>query len=366
MKWRNSINKPGSARMIFGSINNITLLAAIVVFITFFTFGSIQYKNFFALQTICNILMDNSHLLIVAFAETLVLVSGGIDLSVGALLAFEFTTAAHLLTNQNAPILLVVLVMLGIGLAIGALNGYLISFKGFQPFIATLSTQFLTRGACYMISTDTIAISNPAILKLSTFKLRFPGGYVTFGVIVAVFMMIVYYILTNKTKFGRSVYAIGGNEVSAEMMGIRVKRTRMLVYVISSVTTSIASMVFGVYILSSFGLHAGTLHLDAVSAAVIGGTLTTGGVGSIIGTLFGVMTTGTIQTIITFQGTLTSGWSKITIALLLLTFILLQRFIVHQRERNLQSKPVSIISEQAQTTVKEGVEKEKQNDSFAV
>ena len=312
-KMRNDRRPP---KNLFGSINNITLIAAIVVFIGFFMFGSIKYRNFFAVQTICNILMDNSHLLIVALGETLVLVSGGIDLSVGALLAFEFTTAAHLITNRGAPVIVAVLAMLGIGFLIGCLNGYLISYKGFQPFIATLSTQFLSRGACYMISTDTIAIGHPAILRLSTFKVRFPGGYITFGVIVAFVMMVVYYILTKKSKFGRSIYAIGGNEVSAEMMGIRVRRNKMIVYIISSLTASIASIVFGVYILSSYGLHAGTLHLDAVSAAVIGGTLTTGGVGNIIGTLFGVMTTGTIQTIITFQGTLTSGWSKITIALL--------------------------------------------------
>lgn len=323
---------------IFGNINNVTMLVAILVFFGFFLFGSIKFKNFFAMQTIYNILMDNSHLLIVAMAETLVLVSGGIDLSVGSLVAFNFTLAAHMLTNMNMPVPVVVIVMLLMGALVGTLNGYLISYKGFQPFIATLSTQFLTRGACYMISTNTIVISNPFVLKLSIFKLRLPGGYVTFGVIVAAIVLIAFYILTRKTQFGRNVYAIGGNEVSANMMGIRVQRTRMLVYTISGVTTAIASIVFAVYILSSYGLHAQTLHLDAVSSAVIGGTLTTGGVGSVIGTLFGVLTNGIIQVLITFQGTMTSGWSKITIALLLLVFILLQRAIVSYREKSMVSK----------------------------
>lgn len=327
------------------NINKITLSVAILVFLLFFAFGSIRYKNFFAAQTIYNILMDNSHLLIVSFAETLVLVSGGIDLSVGALIAFNFTAAAHLLTNMNAPILLVVLIVLAIGFLIGTLNGYLISYKGFQPFIATLSTQFLMRGACYMISTNTIVISNPEILKLSIFKLRLPGGFITFGVIVSMIMLVIYYIITKYTKFGRNVYAVGGNEVSAEMMGVRVKRTRLQVYMLSGITTSIASIVFAIYILSSYGLHAQTLHLDAVSSAVIGGTLTTGGVGNVVGTLFGVMTNGIIQTLITFQGTMTSGWSKITIALLLLIFILLQRFIVYYRERNLKSLQVKALNE---------------------
>lgn len=327
------------------NINKITLSVAILVFLLFFAFGSIRYKNFFAAQTIYNILMDNSHLLIVALAETLVLVSGGIDLSVGALIAFNFTTAAHMLTNMNAPILLVVLIVLSIGFLIGALNGYLISYKGFQPFIATLSTQFLMRGACYMISTNTIVISNPEIVKLSIFKLRLPGGFITFGVIVSMIMLGLYYIMSRYTKFGRNVYAVGGNEISAEMMGVRVKRTRFQVYILSGITTSIASIVFAVYILSSYGLHAQTLHLDAVSSAVIGGTLTTGGVGSVVGTLFGVMTNGIIQTLITFQGTMTSGWSKITIALLLLIFILLQRFIIYYRERNLKSLKVKAINE---------------------
>ncbi len=344
MKLRNLLQKKKSVSFFnMGSINNITLIAAVAVFIMFFAFGSIQYKNFFALQTICNVLMDNSHLLIVALAETLVLISGGIDLSVGAMIAFNFTAAAHMLTNMGLPLIVIIIIMLAAGTAVGALNGYLISYKGFQPFIVTLATQFLARGACYMISTDTIVISRPVILKLAVFKLRFPGGYVTFGVLVALAMLIVFYFLTRKTKFGRNVYALGGNETSAEMLGIRVKKTRMCTYIISGVATSIASMVFAVNILSSYGLHAQSLHLDAVSAAVIGGTLTTGGVGSVIGTLFGVLTTGIIQTIITFQGTLTSGWSKITIAALLLTFILLQRFIVWQRNRNMKTKSVSMI-----------------------
>lgn len=345
MKLRKIFQKKKNGPLFnMGSINNITLFAAIAIFVIFFAFGSIRYKNFFAIQTICNVLMDNSHLLIVALAETLVLISGGIDLSVGAMIAFNFTAAAYMLTIMNLPIIVVVIVMLLVGVAIGSLNGYLISYKGFQPFIATLATQFLARGACYMISTNTIVINRPAILRLAVFKLRFPGGYVTFGVLVALSMLVIFYFLTKKTKFGRNVYALGGNEVSAEMLGIRVKKTKMRVYIVSSVATSIASMVFAVNILSSYGLHAQSLHMDAVSAAVIGGTLTTGGVGSVIGTLFGVLTTGIIQTIITFQGTLTSGWSKITIAMLLLIFILLQRFIVWQRERNLKAKSVKMIN----------------------
>lgn len=344
MKTHNSLFQTGKG--FFRNINRITLSVAILIFFLFFAFGSIRYKNFFAMQTIYNILMDNSHLLIVSFAETLVLVSGGIDLSVGALLAFNFTISAHMLTNMHAPVLLTVIVVLVIGLLIGSLNGYLIAYKGFQPFIATLSTQFLMRGACYMVSTGTIVISNPEILKLSIFKLRLPGGYISFGVIVALVMFILYLFLTKRTKFGRNVYAIGGNEISADMMGIRVKRTRMQVYMVSGVTASIASIVFAVYILSSYGLHAQNLHLDAVSSAVIGGTLTTGGVGSVVGTLFGVLTNGIIQTLITFQGTMTSGWSKITIAVLLLIFILLQRLIVSYRERNMKSLPVNLIKEE--------------------
>ena len=344
MKKRNFLKQ--SAAGFFRNINNVTLAVAILVFFIFFAFGSIRYKNFFAMQTIYNILMDNSHLLIVSLAQTLVLVSGGIDLSVGALLAFNFTAAAHLLTNMQAPVFLVVLIVIGVGVLVGALNGYLIAYKGFQPFIATLSTQFLMRGACYMVSTDTIVISNPEILKLSIFKLRLPGGYVTFGVIVAAIMFVAYCFITKKSKFGRNVYAVGGNEVSADMMGIRIKRTRLQVYMLSGLTTAIASIVFAVYILSSYGLHAQTLHLDAVSSAVIGGTLTTGGVGNVVGTLFGVLTNGIIQTLITFLGTMTSGWSKITIAVLLLIFILLQRLIVAYRERNMKSRPVKSLSEE--------------------
>jgi simple sugar transport system permease protein len=121
------------------------------------------------------------------------------------------------------------------------------------------------------------------------------------------------------------VYAIGGSEQSALLMGLSVPRTKVLVYTFSGLCSALAGVVFTFYMLSGYGLHAGGMEMDAISATVIGGTLLTGGFGNVVGTMFGVLIYGTIQTLIMFQGTLSSWWTKIVMGLLLLVFCLLQK-----------------------------------------
>ncbi|MDR1626921.1 MAG: sugar ABC transporter permease YjfF [Spirochaetia bacterium] len=322
---------------------NITFVVAILLFIVFFGLGSVLFKNFFSLQVLCNLLIDNSYLLIVAIGSTMVVIIGGIDLSVGAVIAFCNMCMSYMLTIMKMPLVPAILIVLCIGALFGMLHGWLVTFKGFQPFIATLAGQFIARGACYIITVDTIFVDNPLIVKVAIFKIRFLGSFISVGAALAVVMVVVFQIIAQNTQFGRNLYALGGNEQSANLMGVPVKRTKFLTYTFSGFLSAVASLAFMLYVLSATGTHGDGLHLDAVASAVIGGALTSGGVGLIAGTLFGVLTQGTIRTMITFQGTLSSWWAKIATALLLLLFILIQRAIVKNRERSRVAKKVETI-----------------------
>jgi simple sugar transport system permease protein len=335
---------PGKRPMPAFVYRNITFVVAVLLFIVFFSLGSVLFRNFFSLQVFCNLLIDNSYLLIAAIGSTMVVIIGGIDLSVGAVIAFCNMAMTYMLTVMKMPVIPVLLIVLLIGTLFGMLHGWLITFKGFQPFIATLAGQFIARGACYIITVDTIFVNNPFIVKAAIFKIRFLGAFISVGAALAIVMIIVFQFIAENTRFGRNVYAIGGNEQSANLMGIPVQRTKFLTYTISGFLSAVASLAFMLYVLSATGTHGDGLHLDAVASAVIGGTLTSGGVGLIVGTLFGVLTQGTIRTMITFQGSLSSWWAKIATALLLLMFILIQRGIVTGRDRSRTSKKVGTVN----------------------
>jgi simple sugar transport system permease protein len=201
-----------------------------------------------------------------------------------------------------------------------------------QAFIVTLAGMFFARGLCYLISIDSITIENPFYTEVSTFRIPFLfETSITCNVILALVVLAVAFYLAHFTRFGRTIYAIGGNEQSALLMGLPVARTKVLVYTFNGFCSALAGVVFTFYMLSGYGLHAQGMELDAIAAVVIGGTLLTGGSGYVVGTLFGVLIYGTIQTLIMFQGSLSSWWTKIVIGLLLLAFCLLQRAFARSR-----------------------------------
>lgn len=323
---------------------NITFFVSIILFVLFFLTGSLSYRGFFSLQVLCNLLIDNSYLIIVAIGSTMVVITGGIDLSVGAVIALCNMCMAYMLTIMKMPLIPAIFVVLMIGTLFGMLHGYLVTYKGFQPFIATLAGQYIARGLCYVITVDTIPIVNRTVVRLAIFKIRFLGAFISLGALLALIMIVVFQLITQYTQFGRNIYAIGGNEQSASLMGLPVKRTKFLTYTCSGFLAGVASLAFMLYMLSATGFHGDGLHLDAVAASVIGGALTTGGVGLVVGTLFGVMTQGSIRTILTFQGTLSSWWVKIATAMLLLVFILIQKAIVTHQQRSRILKKVEMVN----------------------
>jgi simple sugar transport system permease protein len=306
--------------------------------------GSLVYDNFFAAQNLVNLLIDNSFLIIVALGETLIIVSGGIDLSVGSIIAFVSMLAAYLLTTLHWNPILVMAVVLVVGGLVGLLHGILITYFNVQPFIATLAGMFLTRGLSYVISTDTISISNPLFIAISEYRLPFLfDSFLSVGVIITLVMLALFIYIAHYTRFGRTIYAMGSNELSARLMGLPVNRTKVLVYVLSGLTSSVGGLVFSFYMLSGYGSHAMGLELDAIAGTVVGGTLMTGGVGFVVGTVFGVLIEGIIQTFINFQGDLNSWWTRIAIAILLLIFIGVQRILMARREQKKSVKRVETI-----------------------
>ncbi|MDR1898649.1 MAG: sugar ABC transporter permease YjfF [Treponema sp.] len=307
----------------------LSVIAASALFFIAFIAGSVLYRGFFSLQTFFNLFIDKSFLLVSATGMTLVILSGGIDLSVGSVLAFTTMIISSLTEFAGVSPLAAVVIALAAGSLIGFLMGLIIACWNVPPFIATLAGMFFARGACYLISIQSIAMRNKTMQALALWKLRFGGaGFISVNVIIAVVIILIGIYISLYTKFGRNIYAIGGNETSALLMAIPVKRTKVLIYTINGFCSAMSGVVFSLYMLSGYGLHAQGMEMDVIAAVVIGGTLLAGGTGYVFGSVFGVLTLGIIQSLIMFNGRINSWWTKITVGILLLVFILLQRFIV--------------------------------------
>jgi ribose/xylose/arabinose/galactoside ABC-type transport system permease subunit len=303
----------------------LPLAITVLLFIGMAVFGALSYRGFLSLQVFLNLLIDNAFLCVVAVGMTFVILSGGIDLSVGAVVALTTMVSAALLKAGWNPWAAMALV-LALGAAFGALQGWLIQRFGLAPFIVTLAGMFFARGCCYLISTESIPIGDATYTAIA--QARIPvgfGGSLTVGAVIAVATVLAGMRLAHATEFGRTVYAIGGGESSARLMGLAVGRTRVAVYLLSGLAAALGGIIMTFYMLSGYSLHAVGLELDAIAAVVIGGTLLSGGVGYVVGTLFGVLILGIIQTLIAFDGTLSTWWTRIVVGALLLLFCLLQR-----------------------------------------
>ncbi len=289
--------------------------------------GGVHYTGFASPQVMLNLVIDNAYLLVLAVGMSLVILSGGIDLSVGAVLALSTTIAAWLLHQAHWPAWAVIALVLGGGAVFGVLQGALIHFFKLQPFIVTLAGMFLARGLCYLISVDSITIDDPTFVAISQTQWTVPGGFVSPSAAIALAVLAAGIWVAHRSAFGRAVYALGGNEQSALMMGLPVGRTKLAVYGVSGFCAALAGLLFAFYMLSGYGLHAQGAELDAIAAVVIGGTMLSGGYGYVAGALSGVLVLGVIQTLIAFDGTLSSWWTKIVIGALLFVFCVVQRLL---------------------------------------
>lgn len=308
------------------SLKYLSLLVTIGLFVVMYGFGSFMYTGFLSPQVFLNLFIDNAFLCVTAVGMTFVIISGGIDLSVGSVIALTTMVSAHLLETSHWHPAAVILLVLLIGSALGFAMGSLIHHFQLPPFIVTLAGMFFARGLCYVINIDSIPITNEFYTKVSQYRIPMGGeAFISINVVIFVVVVLAALYLAHYTRFGRTVYAIGGNEQSAILMGLPVGRTKVLIYTINGFCSALAGVVFTFYMLSGYGLHAVGMEMDAIASVVIGGTLLSGGVGYVLGTMFGVLILGTIQTLIVFQGTLSSWWTKIVIGILLFLFCLLQR-----------------------------------------
>jgi simple sugar transport system permease protein len=302
------------------------IVASIVLLLAMVVFGGLMYTGFFSAQVFLNLLIDNAFLLVVAVGMTFVILTGGIDLSVGSVVALTTMVTAALVEHAHWPPLVVIPLTLAGGAVFGALQGWLIHAFRLQPFIVTLAGMFLARGLCYVISIDSISITDPTFTAIAQARVALlPGAEISVGALIALALFAVALYVAHGTAFGRNVYAIGGSEHSAVLMGLPVRATVVGVYALSGFCAALGGTLFTFYMLSGYGLHATGMELDAIASVVIGGTLLAGGVGLVAGTLCGVLMLGLIQTLITFDGTLSAWWTKIVIGALLFAFCLMQR-----------------------------------------
>jgi galactofuranose transport system permease protein len=327
--------------------NNFLLAVTIVMFVLMYVTGVLIYsdKGFGTIQTFLNMLIDNAGLIIAAGGMTLVLIAGGIDISIGSVVGLVCMMLADLMQNKGVDAYTSIVIVLAFGIGFGILQGWLIAYLKLQPFIVTLAGMFFCRGLTAMISVEQIAISNPVFLGIAQAnvklffgatvnkrgKLLFP--FVHPNVILALVTIFLVWYVCKYTRFGRSLFAVGGNEQSALLMGINVKRTKFVTYVVNGFLASLAGLAFCLNTTSGFVEQARGFEMEAIASAVIGGTLLTGGVGTVVGTFFGVMIKATIETFIRCDGTLSSWWNKIVLSALLCFFIVLQSLFAVLKNR---------------------------------
>ncbi len=320
----------------------VMVYATLGVFGLIYLFGALMFgaKGFTTVRTLTLMFTENAYIGISAVGMTMVLISGGIDLSVAAVASLTGMLIAYGTTVLGIDPVICILFSLVVGTGLGLVMGAAIHYLNVPPFITTLTGMFLARGVCALISRESISISHPIIDSLAGWKIYLmqlkdgawvkikPVAYINFSVLLLLAMVVLGTIILQWTRFGRNVYAIGGNEQSARLMGLPVGRTKVMVYAINGFCSALAGVAYVLYVKSGWNLALAGGELDVISSAVIGGVMLTGGVGYMIGTLFGVLLKSTIPALITFSGNLSSWWAKIATGVLLLLFIVIQRAVV--------------------------------------
>jgi simple sugar transport system permease protein len=311
----------------------IPTIAAVVIFILMIIMGQALFGTYTRLGFISSLFIDHAYLIILAVAMTLPVLTGGIDLSVGAIVAITAVVGVKM-TMAGIPSWIAMITMILIGMVFGLLAGTLIEEFNMQPFIATLSTMFLARGIASIISTDSLTlpennnfnwisneikiIDNPKISHDLSFNM---------GVVIAILVVVFGYILLHKTRTGRTIYAIGGSRSSAELMGLPVKRTQYLIYFISATLAALASIVYTANIGSAKNTVGVGWELDAVASVVIGGTIVTGGFGYVLGSVVGALVRSTIDPLTSDFG-VPAEWTTIVVGMMILIFVVLQRAVI--------------------------------------
>lgn len=328
------------------SDTNLLLLITVVVFVVMYVCAIIfEGKGFTKPQTFFNILNANAALIILSCGMSLVMITGSIDISVGGITALVSMCCAVYLDYKGGDVFTSLLIALGIGLAFGLFQGFLIAYLDIQPFIVTLAGMFFARGMTTIVHTNPFNVENEAFVALKETRIIVPGmgsynklgnyvdAYIEIGVVVALLTVAIMFVVLRWTKLGRNFYAVGGNRQSALMLGINVKRTRFIAHVICGLLAGIGGYVYFLHVGSGAASHASGAEMNAIASSIIGGTMLTGGVGNIIGTLFGVLSLSTIQNIVSSAGLDQAWWTGITIAAMLCLFLVVQSIVMARKKK---------------------------------
>ena len=329
------------------SDTNLLLMITVIVFFLMYI-GAIVFQGggFLKPQTFFNILNANAALLIASCGLSIVMITGSIDISVGGVAALVSMCCAVYLDHMGGNVVVSLLIAVGIGLAFGLVQGYLVAYLDIQPFIVSLAGMFFARGITTIVHTIPFIVENEAFVALKDTRVVVPGmgtvnrigkyvdAYVEIGVIVAILIVVLLFFVLRYTKLGRGFYAVGGNRQSALMLGINVKRTRFLAHLICGLLAGIGGYVYFLHVGSGAASHATGMEMNAIASSIIGGTLLTGGVGNIIGTFFGVMSLSTIQNIVSSAGLDQAWWTGITVAAMLCLFLVIQSVIMARKSRS--------------------------------
>ena len=320
------------------------LMITVIVFIAMYVCAVLFIgKGFAKPQSFLNILNENAALIVLSCGMSLVMITGGIDISVGQVTALVCMACAVNLDYKGGTITSSILLALGIGLAFGLVQGFLVAYLNIQPFIVTLAGLFFAKGMTTIINATQFNVENPEFIALKDTRVTIPGlgsynkagnyvpAKVEIGVIVAILLVIILFVLLKWTKLGRNFYAVGGNNQSANMLGIDVRFTKFMAHLLCGLCAGIGGFVYFLHVGSGSPSHAAGAEMNAIASSIIGGTLLTGGVGNIIGTLFGVLSLSTIKNIVASLGLDEAWWTNITVALMLCIFLLVQSVILARK-----------------------------------
>ena len=327
---------PRLRRMATANPSTLPTVASVVIFVGMVIYGEVAYGRIVQFSTLSNLLINNAHLIVLAVALTFVIVTGGIDLSVGSVIAFS-SVAGVMLANAGWHPALVIVVMIGAGAAFGLGSGILIRYFGVQPFIATLAMMFLGRGLASLLSTTPERLAEGSPIRALGAEWEIVDGpkvndlVITPAVLIAAVVVAVAYFALHRTRTGRTVYAIGGSENSALLMGLPVPRTKVLVYVISGSLAGLAAVLYTARLGTAQNITGIGWELDAIAAAVIGGTVLTGAYGYVLGSVIGALVLGLMNVLITRDGGIPPEATTIITGGILLAFVLLQRAVLARR-----------------------------------
>lgn len=341
-----TLNKPLAKKRRPLSDTNLLLVITVIVFALMYLCAIVFLgAGFKKPQTLFNMLNENAALVILSCGLSLVMITGGIDISVGTLTALICMTCAVHLDFKGGNVATAIVWALVIGACFGLIQGYLVAYLDIQPFIVTLAGMFFAKGMTTIVNSTQFNVENEAFVKLFETRIYVPGvgsvnklgkwipAYVEIGAVVAIVVVLLLFVLLRWTKLGRSFYAVGGNQQSANMLGINVRQTKFLAHFICSMLAAIGGFVYFLHVGSGSPSHADGAEMNAIASSIIGGTMLTGGVGNIVGTFFGVMSLATIKNIVSSLGLDDAWWTNITVAFMICLFLVIQSVVLSRKNK---------------------------------